>query len=99
MCMLLYAGRVKVAKFLIKKGASAEAANEVFWDSQPPLLLAAAKHGTCKAGRCLVEERGVPISVKWNGHDITNHIKCNPGWDEEHHFQDQLTFAKLKGAN
>ena len=89
-----YTDKVDIARHLVKLGASPEKTTETLWNHGPPLL-AAAEHGKLNAAIFLVEECGLSITVKWNGHGINDHVKMSPNWEEMADHSAVMKYAKV----
>ena len=89
-----YTDRVDIARHLVKLGASPEKTTETLWNHRPPLL-AAAENGKLNAVKFLVEECGLSITVKWNGHGIKDHVKMSPNWEEMADHSAVMKYAKV----
>ena len=90
-----YTGRVTIARFLVNNGALPDATHAGFWAHRPPLL-AAAENGELEAVKFLIEECGIPISTKWKGHGIREHIQMSPNWNDAPGRQATMKYAILK---
>lgn len=92
-----YTNQISVARLLVKHGAAVDSTTDIFWNGRPPML-AAAENGSLETVKYLVEECGVPISLKWKGYNIRDHVFASPGWDDMPGHQKVLEYARRKGV-